>query len=433
MTPEVVICVPSKRHKSGPSAAAAATANGQAKEVEAEDSAFLGLSRIEQIRLQARRKAELEEEEREAKKEYSSGSRVIRKSTTTVLMNDVDQERLEDDDSDDDLPDLASIKIPPFSHISTSSLSHRSINSSNINHNSSQYGAPSSSISTSTGEVSSFISLPWSENYSNNSSANSSGTTIKRARRSTARVEPYVFRPSLDPISERRKKLQEVKNSAAVQARLVKTEDFKHNNRSDAIEKVLREHKREQRKGLDVIGLHNTIEMVRDINQMLDEEDRIQTFTDADEDQIQEKADLDTSSASSFSSSPPSSPHLDANEVEQVRFGRLANEEEIRKQKLSFVALTGDEEDDADGQEALNILLKDKENAKRRRRVGEVEDRGLKERSFWREGKRKREKAVFPDSISNIVIYTTLRDAFGESVGVNELIFLIFLILLHLR
>jgi hypothetical protein len=104
------------------------------KQKEVEDDEFVGLSRIEQIRLRARRKAE--EEDRVKQEEEHNPKR--RKS----YLDDDDS-----DDDDDDLPDLDDRKLLNATPKISSSLSSAPSHSQQSTRNSGgTYDAPSSSL-----------------------------------------------------------------------------------------------------------------------------------------------------------------------------------------------------------------------------------------------------------------------------------------------
>jgi hypothetical protein len=359
-----------------------------------EEAEFTGLTRIEQIRLRARRKAEEEDRQRQ-----EAESRPRRRQRTVELEDD--------DDDDDELDELPELDLKRVTRRSTA------IKSSPDQPPGKSYGSefegPLSSLTASTDDISSSLSLPHSQN---------GPSTSQRSRRTTARVEPYIFRPSLDPVSERRQKLKEAKESAAVQANVIKREDFKksaYEGKSDAIEKVLRDHRREQRKGLDVDGLYRTIELAKDVNELIirQQEEEEMKGTESEDD-----SDDDTSVASSSrSDSPLPTPKDDRT----LLFQQSLTEEQTEMQKRSLLEENAEEDDSKEGSAMFDILLKDKELANRKRQVGQGVDVGLLERQFWKKERMPMEKVVFPNIASDDALYSMLRDASSECVDLDKI------------
>ncbi|UZJ53011.1 hypothetical protein CBS101457_002331 [Exobasidium rhododendri] len=330
---------------------------------------YAGLSRIEQIRLRAKLKAEEEERREQAQEEEKRSSR---RSGSRNLLVDADDN---DDDDDDELPSICT----STSRISSSLSSAPRKSSQSVDRD----FLPSSSYDR--------------EGSSHTEPDDSPPTAFtQRSRRKAARLEPYIFRPSLDPLSERRQKLEIAKESAAVQAKLMKREDFKlsnHPGRSDIIERILREQRRERKKGLDIEGLDATIRLMQETSSLIKEADkRIESSraivegsrvvkTDAEDDD----ASSDDASTSSSSDLEHRRPVLTGGKGVNVSGARLETDKERDEQMLA-VLLGDDSADEEFGQEAFDILVKDKTDTKRNK-MGELEDAGLEERSFWVKGK----------------------------------------------
>lgn len=388
--PEVVIYTNSPRSKTQ----AASLARERAAQ---EEALYAGLTRIEQIRLRARKKAEQEDRERQ-----EAESRPSRRQRTV--------EYDDDDDDDDELEQLPELDIKKSTRRAITTPLPSSPSAVPASYDS-DFDGPLSSLTASTTEhVSSSLSLP-------SRSQEGPAARVQRSRRTTARVEPYVFRPSLDPISERRRKLKEAQQSAAVQANVIKREDFKksaYDGKSDAIDKVLRDHRREQRKGLDVDGLYATIKMAKGLSGLMDDQ-AADLGEEGDQDDCGSgSGDDDTSSASSSRSRSPSA--APKNGRQSVRYEKALTAEEIENERRSFIAMTGEDDDSIEGTEMFNILLKDKEAASKKTQVGQGEDVGMKERAFWKLEKVPLPEVVFPKLPCDHAIYEMLRDASGESL-----------------
>jgi hypothetical protein len=395
--PEVVIYTNSPRSlsKSG------ALAREKAAQ---EEALYAGLTRIEQIRLRARRKAEQEDRERK-----DAENRPSRRQSSA----EHDDEEEDDDDDDDELDELPELDIKR----TTRRAATRSLTSSPPalpRSYDSEFDGPLSSLTASTTEhLSSSLSLP-------SRSQEGTAATVQRSRRTTARVEPYVFRPSLDPPSERRQKLKKAQGSAAVQANVIKKEDFKKSanyGKSDAIDKVLRDHRREQRKGLDVDGLYATINMAKGLSGLMDEDEE-QDEESGDGDCKSDSEDDDTSTASSSRSRSPSA--APTNVRQSVRFKEARTAEEIESERRSFIAMTGEDNDSIEGTEMFNILLRDKEAAITKTQRGQGKDVGKKDMTFWKEERVVLPKAAFPRLTCEHAIYSMLRDASGEECFVSK-------------
>lgn len=385
--PEVVIYT---KPKSPSKISAANAAREKAAKEEAE---FNGLTRIEQIRLRARRKAEEEDRERQ-----QAESRLKRRQRTVEpgSSDDVDDE----EEDVDELPDLDLKRVTRQSTIKSSPGEIKSYGS--------EFEGPLSSLTTTTtDEISSSLSLPHSQN---------GPSTLQRSRRTTARVEPYIFRPSLDPVSERRQKLRDAKESAAVQANVIKREDFKkspYEGKSDAMEKVLRDHRREQKRGIDMGGLYKTVEMAKDINEMISKQKQ-QEDKAVGRSESGDTSDDDTSVASSSrSDSPLSTPKDDRT----LLFQQSLTDEQKELQKRSLLEENAEEEDSKEGSSMFDILMKDKELANRKRQVGQGVDIGNSERQFWKQERVPMERVIFPSIVSDDTVYKMLRDASSKSAG----------------
>jgi len=407
--PEVVIEVNQRSSTKRSSAIKDPIKAVQQKELDI-DQAFAGLSRLEQIKLRARKNAE--EEDRKNNEEEESR---LKRKTYGSDEGDDEEDDDDDDDDDDELPSLDVGRNPRSDPVAISSplssapaLSQRS----NTLPSDSQSG-PSSSIPRY--ESCSPTSSPNEDRYGSPPT-----DSRRRSRRKVARSEPYIFRPSFDPLSERRRKLQLAKESAAVQARLMKREDFKsHDERNDPIEKILREQRRERKKGLDREGLDATIRIMTETDRLIEEADRkaLESRREQAEMNNEEDSDVMSDDDSSLSSSDSEGPSLNlavGGGDRHVRFsGTLPHEEKEREQRKLEVLIGDDFMEEANGQEAFEILRKDRDDSKRST-LREAHDVGLEERKFWKNGKGPTAIISFPIVNTSSAVYDMLREAFGE-------------------
>lgn len=386
--PEVVVYTASSasspaRRQNGISLSRAGSSRDAAEGLGRSDPDELaGLSRIEQIKLRARRRAEEDDRARET----------TRSRTALGGDNDVDDDK--DDDDDDALPELA--RPCPSSSLSSAPTPSPSNRSTHLSSDSD------------------YAIFPWNESPASPSENGGEATPPagkQRSRRKTARLEPYIFRPSLDPVSDRRRRLQLAKESAAVQAKLMKTEDFKksaYHWKGDPLDRVLREQRRDRRKGVDEEGLQATIRILEESRQRLEEEGlEVQMEIDCHDDG--EVSSEDDTSAPSSLQSAASSPL-----IEQRRMSVVPPEEKIDRERRRRAIFVNDEGESEQGEEAFDILIKDRDNADRRRQVGETKDIGLEERRFWSEGKIHNTSLLLPDLQAEGSVYSLIREAVCE-------------------